>query len=185
MPKARLLLGLLAAVFLAGGCFGGGGGEKTSAKKASVRKAKDPYPDRHYFHTKANANPFAGPTPLKVKFTAVPFRAYGHVRWRWRFDDGTTSRAQNPTHTFKQAGTYTVVVDSKDEKNFNDRWNLVLGAWPPEVWKARKPLVEMTKGDIRTLERDQARRTAARLRKLKAAGLPTGQPNLKPKPGLR
>lgn len=30
------------------------------------------------------------------------------TEWSWNFDDGTTSTSQNPSHTYKKAGTYTV-----------------------------------------------------------------------------
>jgi len=32
------------------------------------------------------------------------------VRWDWNFGDGYRSNAQNPTHTYKKAGTYTVCL---------------------------------------------------------------------------
>jgi hypothetical protein len=173
---------LLAAVFLTGGCWGGGD-EGAAQKKSTARKVEDPYPKRHFFHTKADAAPYGGPTPLKVQFTAAPFRNSGPVRYRWRFDDGTTSRQQNPGHTFKHAGTYTVVMDAKDQKGFNDRWSLIVGVWPVKVWNRRVPITARSKSQIQKLQRDQARRTQERIRKLQAAGLPTGHPRLKPQPG--
>ncbi len=178
MRKARLLVGLLAAAALVAGCGGG----DSSAKKSTAKKVKDPYPDRHYFHIYADADRYAGPPPLAVKFKVNSFRAAGPVRYHWVFDDGTTSDVQYPTHTFKKAGSYTVIVDAKDKKDFNDRWNLVLGVWPVKVWNARVPIEQRTRDEIRKLQRDQARRTQARLRKLQAAGLPTGAPRLKPHP---
>lgn len=38
------------------------------------------------------------------------------VKWNWNFGDGSRSTVQNPTHTYKKAGTYTVslTVYSKD-----------------------------------------------------------------------
>lgn len=180
MPTARLLLALLAAAFLAAGC--GGDDKKDSAQKTAARKVKDPYPDRHFFHIFADADRYAGAPPLTVKFKVDAFRASGSVRYHWTFDDGTTSGEQNPTHTFKKAGSYTVLVDAKDKKNLNDRWNLVLGVWPVKVWNARKPIEQRTKNEIRKLQRDQARRTAKRIHELQVAGLPTSAPKLKPKP---
>jgi hypothetical protein len=169
MMKAPLLIGLLVVAFLSTGCWGGGDDEKSPAKK-SAQKTEDPYPDRKFFHTYAEAAPFAGPTPLKSKFTVTSFRASGAVRYRWRFDDGTTSREQNPTHTFKRAGTYRVIVDARDEKKGSDRWNLVLGVWPPKVWN--RGVKGLSKEEIRDLQRDQAQRTVKRREELRAAGLP-------------
>jgi len=40
--------------------------------------------------------------------------------WNWDFGDGSTSTIQNPSHSYKQAGTYTVrlmVMDSKGNKD--------------------------------------------------------------------
>ena len=48
------------------------------------------------FKVKANADHFAGPTPLAVKFSAPAKGAKGDVLYRWRFDDGTSSTEQNP-----------------------------------------------------------------------------------------
>lgn len=31
-------------------------------------------------------------------------------KWNWNFGDGSRSTAQNPTHTYKKAGTYTVYL---------------------------------------------------------------------------
>jgi hypothetical protein len=174
----RLLFGLLAAAVLAAGC----GGNDNSGKKKSAQKVQDPNPAADYFHIKGDANQFAGPTPLTSKFTVTPFKASGTVRYHWTFDDGTTSNVQNPTHTFKKAGSYSVLIDAKDQKGFNDRWNLVLGVWPVKVWNARKPIEQRTKNEIRTLQRDQARRTARRIHELQVAGLPTSAPPLKPNP---
>jgi hypothetical protein len=179
MVKACLLIGLLVAVSLSAGC-GGDDDKNSNDNKSAAQKVKDPYPKRKFFHTYAEAAPFAGPTPVKSKFTITPFRASGRVRYRWRFDDGTTSREQNPTHTFKRAGTYRVIVDARDEKNHTDRWNLILGVWPPKVWN--RGVQGLSKADIRERQRDQARRTVKRREELRAAGLPV---TAKPEEGGR
>jgi len=49
----------------------------------------------------------SGPAPLTVQFTdtsTVP----NPTSWLWEFGDGTTSSAQNPSHTFTDDGVYTV-----------------------------------------------------------------------------
>jgi len=49
----------------------------------------------------------SGPAPLTVQFTdtsTVP----NATSWLWEFGDGTTSSAQNPSHTFTDDGVYTV-----------------------------------------------------------------------------
>jgi PKD domain-containing protein len=124
--------------------------------------SEDPLPDNPDIHLKTEANPFRGPVPLKVKFSVEPFKASGDVRYRWRFDDGTTSKEQNPVHTFTKPGYYQVIVLAEDNKT-SDAWNLVLSAWPKSVWEST------TKGasarEIRKHVRDQERRTARRRRK--------------------
>jgi PKD repeat protein len=42
------------------------------------------------------------------------------VSWNWSFGDGTTSAMQNPSHSYKQAGTYTVRLMVMDSKGNND-----------------------------------------------------------------
>jgi hypothetical protein len=52
------------------------------------------------------ATPISGVAPLTVSFTdssSGPVSA-----WNWSFGDGETSPAQNPTHTYIEAGNYTV-----------------------------------------------------------------------------
>ncbi|MGA1839222.1 MAG: PKD domain-containing protein, partial [bacterium] len=53
-----------------------------------------------------SATPLTGPAPLTVNFTNLstgnPFS------WSWNFGDGSYSSFKNPTHTYNNAGTYTV-----------------------------------------------------------------------------
>jgi hypothetical protein len=113
------------------------------------------------FDVSGNADSFAGPTPHTSRFTAKSKNAKGDVIYRWRFDDGTTSQEQNPTHSFKRAGYYTVILDARDEDGNNDRQTFLLGAWPPAQWAAaqRSPL---TKKGARDAQRIQQERTDAR-----------------------
>ncbi|MCP3920803.1 MAG: PKD domain-containing protein [bacterium] len=51
-------------------------------------------------------SPLSGVEPLMVSFTD---QTTGDVSsWSWTFGDGGTSTAQNPSHTYAAAGTYTV-----------------------------------------------------------------------------
>ena len=48
----------------------------------------------------------SGPVPLTVNFTD---QSTGDITsWSWDFGDGATSTEQNPSHTYTDAGTYTV-----------------------------------------------------------------------------
>jgi PKD domain-containing protein len=113
-----------------------------------------------------NADQFAGPTPLVSRFSADAKNAKGDVAYRWRFDDGTTSKEQNPTHRFLTAGYYTVILDARDEAGYNDRQTFLLGAWTPGEWgKARE--TPLTAARAKRAQRIQQRRTDARLRALR------------------
>jgi PKD repeat protein len=50
--------------------------------------------------------PTSGVAPLTVAFTDASTRS--PTSWAWTFGDGGTSTAQNPSHTYNKAGTYTV-----------------------------------------------------------------------------
>jgi PKD domain/Bacterial pre-peptidase C-terminal domain len=52
------------------------------------------------------ANPTSGHVPLAVSFTD---QSTGNpTSWSWNFGDGATSTEQNPTHTYRTPGIYTV-----------------------------------------------------------------------------
>ncbi|MEZ5359993.1 MAG: PKD domain-containing protein [Candidatus Zixiibacteriota bacterium] len=54
------------------------------------------------------ANVTSGYAPLAVTFTDQSL--YNPTSWSWTFGDGGTSTAQNPSHTYTAAGTYTVTL---------------------------------------------------------------------------
>ncbi|HSD32898.1 MAG TPA: PKD domain-containing protein [Gemmatimonadales bacterium] len=144
LPKLiPLLAALVAATFLITACGGDDGGNDGT------------------LNVTGNADRFAGPTPLVSRFTAESKNAKGDVIYRWRFDDGTTSEEQNPTHTFKRAGYYTVILDARDESGNNDRQTFLLGAWPPKQW-AEAQRTPLTKEGALKAQRVQQRRTDAR-----------------------
>ena len=120
------------------------------------------------FDVSGDADRFAGPTPLVSRFSADAKNASGDVIYRWRFDDGTTSEEQNPTHTFKRAGYYTVILDARDESGNNDRQTFLLGAWPPQQW-AEAQRTPLTKKGALQAQRVQQRRTDARQAEIRRA----------------
>jgi hypothetical protein len=118
------------------------------------------------FKIAADADQFAGPAPLVSRFKASARNAKGDVGYYWRFDDGTTSKEQNPSHRFAKAGYYTVIVDARDEEGNNDRQTFLLGAWTVQEWsKARR--TPLTAERAKRAQRRQTRRTNARLRQLR------------------
>jgi PKD repeat protein len=54
------------------------------------------------------ADPNSGFAPLEVLFTDTS--ANNPTSWSWNFGDGNTSTAQNPSHTYITAGTYSVTL---------------------------------------------------------------------------
>jgi PKD domain len=119
------------------------------------------------FDVSANADQLAGPTPVVSRFTAKASNARGDVIYRWRFDDGTTSEEQNPTHTFPRAGYYTVILDAHDEDGNNDRQTFLVGAWPKRQWE-RAQEAKFTPEYARAAQRVQQRRTDARHAQIRA-----------------
>ncbi len=55
-----------------------------------------------------------GPVPLAVSFSVSASGGTGPFSYNWDFGDGSTSTDQNPIHTFKQPGSYTVKVEVRD-----------------------------------------------------------------------
>jgi parallel beta-helix repeat protein len=55
-----------------------------------------------------SASPTSGNAPLNVSFTDSSTGS--PIVWSWNFGDGTTSAAQNPSHTYSTAGNYTVTL---------------------------------------------------------------------------
>jgi hypothetical protein len=119
------------------------------------------------FDVSADADLLAGPTPVVSRFTAKTKNANGEVIYRWRFDDGTTSEEQNPTHTFRRAGYYTVILDAHDEDGNNDRQSFLVGAWPKRQWD-RAQETNITPEYARAAQRVQQRRTDARHAQIRA-----------------
>ncbi|MDO8840877.1 PKD domain-containing protein [Methanocalculus sp.] len=61
--------------------------------------------------------PTSGTRPLSVVFTDTSTGS--PISWSWSFGDGNTSIAQNPTHTYVAAGTYTVSLTATNANGSN------------------------------------------------------------------
>ncbi len=59
----------------------------------------------------------SGPAPLAVTFTDTS--SGNPTSWSWAFGDGATSGAQNPSHTYSAAGTYTVSLTAGNAAGSN------------------------------------------------------------------
>ncbi|MES2352848.1 MAG: LamG-like jellyroll fold domain-containing protein [Pseudomonadota bacterium] len=58
------------------------------------------------------ANVATGPAPLTVNFTSTSIGSI--TAYAWTFGDGGTSTAQNPSHTFANAGSYAVTLKTSN-----------------------------------------------------------------------
>ncbi len=58
-------------------------------------------------------SPTSGTAPLSVSFTDQSTN--NPTSWSWDFGDGGTSTAQNPSHTYNNAGTYTVTLTATND----------------------------------------------------------------------
>nr|WP_303716384.1 PKD domain-containing protein [Methanoculleus marisnigri] len=65
------------------------------------------------------ANTTVGGVPLSVRFTDQSTGS--PEEWRWEFGDGNLSNAQNPTHTYQSAGTYTLTLTVENELGTDTR----------------------------------------------------------------
>jgi hypothetical protein len=147
------------------------GGDDKGAKTTAHGRLEDPNPDNKEFHMGADANPFAGAAPLTIKFSADTFRGTpgGKVKYYWRFDDGTTSTQQSPTHTFKEAGYYTVLVNVRDDHGHKDGFTLITGAWPAALWTTTQHR-RLSKAEQLKAVREQSLRTKRRRDRLQKEG---------------
>ena len=65
-----------------------------------------------------SGSPTSGDAPLTVSFTDESTGS--PTSWSWDFGDGGTSTAQNPSHTYSAAGTYTVTLTATNSCGSDD-----------------------------------------------------------------
>jgi parallel beta-helix repeat protein len=58
-----------------------------------------------------SASPTSGNAPLAVQFTD---QSTGATGWQWDFGDGSGSTGKNPSHTYQNAGSYTVTLTASN-----------------------------------------------------------------------
>jgi len=107
----------------------------------SDQNTKELYPDvaknrRPAIEVDLKASRLGGPAPVTTKLHAEALHTHGDFIYTWHFDDGTTSREQNPTHTFTEPGYYTVLVDVRDSEVNTGATGAYIPVWPPGWWNA-------------------------------------------------
>jgi len=76
-------------------------------------------------------DPPDGQAPVTVYFTDL---TEGEPNaWEWNFGDGTTSYQQNPIHTYKEGGNYTVTLHATSPCGGNETHSKVLSFGCPDV----------------------------------------------------
>lgn len=76
------------------------------------------------------ANPTSGAAPLNVAFTDTSTNA--PTSWAWTFGDGGTSTAQNPSHSYTTAGTYTAKLTATNATGSSSATaTITVGSAPP------------------------------------------------------
>jgi gliding motility-associated-like protein len=69
-------------------------------------------------------NTATGAAPLPVNFTNAS--GPSAVSFAWNFDDGSTETTSSPSHTFHQAGQYTVELTATNAAGCSDTYSLVI-----------------------------------------------------------
>lgn len=77
------------------------------------------------------ANPSSGQAPLQVQFDDTSTGSPSS--WSWSFGDGATSRAENPSYTYKGAGTYGVTLIASNSAGSSSKTASITVAPVPPV----------------------------------------------------
>lgn len=62
------------------------------------------------------ATPNSGTAPLTVQFTASPTGGAPPYAYRWKFGNGATSQAQDPSYTYSTSGNYSASITVTDSQ---------------------------------------------------------------------
>jgi PKD repeat protein len=81
----------------------------------------------------------SGTVPFAVQFTDTSTGS--PTSWAWTFGDGATSTAQNPSHTYTSAGTYTVALTATNAGGSDTKTatNYITAAAPPDFSVSASP----------------------------------------------
>lgn len=85
-----------------------------------------------------SGTPTSGLQPLNVTFTDASTNA--PTNWTWSFGDGTTSYAQNPSHIYSTAGTFTVSLKAKNSagEDYENKTGYITVNAPPVITSVPK-----------------------------------------------
>jgi PKD repeat protein len=90
----------------------GSGGSSTSSVTVAVSASQT-------LTANFTSSATTGQAPLTVYFTDTS--SGGPTSWLWNFGDGITSTLQNPSHTYNNAGTFTVTLTASNNAGSNTK----------------------------------------------------------------
>jgi PKD repeat protein len=115
-PARVIVLGLALTLAAAAGCRES---TESSPPAPAGRDVTAPAADKGAYELDVivDAEPDEGEPPLTVHFEGyVDEDEGGPWRYAWDFGDGTTSKDQNPTHTYEAVGDYTATLKATDQR---------------------------------------------------------------------
>jgi PKD repeat protein len=77
------------------------------------------------------ATPTSGKAPLTVVFNADTSGYVGIIDFYWDFNDGEISCQHNPTHTFAEAGVYSVTCEATTDEGHSKRSSIEVTVTEP------------------------------------------------------
>jgi PKD repeat protein len=85
---------------------------------------------------KFSADKVSGGTGEGIKFSSEVIGGFAPYNYTWDFGDGKNSSEASPTHTYAEAGTYTVALKVVDDKGYTnsltrDGYISIIGSWKP------------------------------------------------------
>ncbi|MDH7513965.1 MAG: PKD domain-containing protein [Clostridiales bacterium] len=74
----------------------------------------------------ASASPTSGQPPLTVNFTGSASGGVAPYSYSWNFGDGSSSTAQNPSHTYSATGSYTATLTVADKNSASSSATVII-----------------------------------------------------------
>jgi len=97
----------------------------------------------------SSASPNSGDSPLTVDFTGNATGGTPPYSYYWNFGDGQSSSQQNPSHTYNNAGNYSVIFTVRDSNNTQDSDSLTISVTaPPPPPLVASCIASPTSGDV-------------------------------------
>ena len=106
------------------------------------------YTGASHLDAEINASPKSGWAPLTVNFAGSASGGTEPYSYSWDFGDGASSSEQIPSHTYSQAGDYTVTLTVTDRENNQDDDSLIINASAVIAPLAASFIASPTSGEV-------------------------------------